>query len=118
MHPAISELVSNTFYKRKLSSSDRVKKREVTILSDGGFSTAPIVILDLPALSTISKRIFEKQPKNSYSYSNQTEATAPLAALKHLRPRRDNDGRLPTLVILSPYAVQVAILQRVHSRNR
>ena len=117
MHPAISELVSNTFYKGKLSSSDRVKKREVTILSEGGFPTAPIVILDLPALSTTSKRAFEKQPKNSYSYSNETEATALFAALKHLRPRRDNDGHLPTLVILSPYAAQVTLLERIFKKQ-
>ena len=111
MHPAISELVSNTFYKRKLSPSDRVKKREVTILSEGGFPTAPIVVLDLPALSTVSKRAFEKQVK--HSYHNDTEATALLAALKQLRATRDNDGRLPTLVILSPYAAQVAHLERL-----
>jgi DNA polymerase alpha-associated DNA helicase A len=109
MHPAISELVSNTFYKRKLSSSNHVKKREVTILSEGGFPTAPIVVLDLPALSTVSKRALEKQVK--YSYRNETEATALLAALKQLRPKIDNDGRLATLVILSPYAAQVTHLE-------
>jgi DNA polymerase alpha-associated DNA helicase A len=117
MHPAISELVSNTFYNRKLFPSDRVKKREVTILSEGGFPTAPIVVLDLPALSTTNKRAFEKQVKNSYSYSNETEATALLAALKHLRPIRDNDGRLPTLVILSPYAAQVTLLERIFKQQ-
>jgi DNA polymerase alpha-associated DNA helicase A len=110
MHPAISELVSNTFYKQKLSPSDRVKKREVTLLSEGGFPTAPIVVLDLPALSTVSKRAFEKQVK--HSYRNDTEATALLAALKQLRARKDKDGRLPTLVILSPYAAQVTHLER------
>jgi hypothetical protein len=117
MHPAICELVSNTFYRRTLSSADLVKKREVTILSEGGFPTAPIVILDLPALSTTSKRAFEKQPKNSYSYSNETEAAALLAALKHLRPTRDDDGPFPTLVILSPYAAQVSLLERVFQKQ-
>ncbi|HEY8128406.1 MAG TPA: AAA domain-containing protein [Hyphomicrobium sp.] len=111
MHPAISELVSNTFYKRKLSPSERVKKREVTILSEGGFPTAPIVVLDLPPLSTVSKRAFEKQVK--HSYCNDTEATALLAALKQLRATSDNDGRLPTLVILSPYAAQATHLERL-----
>lgn len=111
MHPAISELVSNTFYKRKLIPSDRVKKREVMLLSEKGFPTAPIVVLDLPALSTISKRAFEKQIK--HSYCNEIEAKALLAALKQLRATRDKDGSLPTLVILSPYAAQVTHLERL-----
>lgn len=105
MHPAIGEIVSNTFYNGKLTPSERVKKRPVTVMSDAGFPTAPIVVLDLPALSIVKKRAFEQQVRRSYR--NETEATALLAALKRLRPARDKDGRLPTLVILSPYLAQV-----------
>ena len=65
----------------------------------------------MPALSKVSKRAFEKQVK--HSYRNDTEAMALLAALKQLRAKRDNDGRLPTLVILSPYAAQVTHLERL-----
>ncbi len=111
MHPAISELVSNTFYKAKLTPSERVKEREVTVRSNGGFPTTPIVILDLPALSTVRKRSFEQQVK--HSYRNGTEAMALLATLRNLHATRDKDGRLPTLVILSPYLAQVGHLERL-----
>jgi DNA polymerase alpha-associated DNA helicase A len=111
MHPAISELVSNIFYKGKLTPSDRVKEREVTVRSNGAFPTSPIVILDLPALSTVRKRSFEQQVK--HSYRNDTEATALLATLRNLHATRDKDGRLPTLVILSPYLAQVGHLERL-----
>jgi DNA polymerase alpha-associated DNA helicase A len=111
MHPAISRLVSNTFYSRKLIPSERVKKRPLTVMSDAGFPTAPIIILDLPALSVVKKRAFEQQVRRSYR--NEAEATALLAALKHLRPTRDKDGCLPTLVILSPYLAQVEYFERL-----
>lgn len=110
MHPAISELVSNTFYNGKLIPSERVTKRPLTVVSDAGFSTAPIVVLDLPALSVVKKRAFEQQVRRSYR--NEAEAAALLGALKHLRPLRDADGRLPTLVILSPYLAQVDHFER------
>lgn len=37
MHPAIGELVSNTFYNGKLIPSERVKKRASTVMSGAGF---------------------------------------------------------------------------------
>lgn len=111
MHPAISELVSNTFYNGKLIPSERVTKRPLTVVSDAEFSTAPIVVLDLPALSVVKKSAYEQQVRRSYR--NETEAAALLAALKHLHPVRDADGRLPTLVILSPYLAQVDHFERL-----
>ncbi|MFS3135664.1 DEAD/DEAH box helicase [Gluconacetobacter sacchari] len=111
MHPAICELVSNTFYNKSLISSERVKKRPQTVMADAGFPTAPIVVLDLPALSVVKKQSFEQQVKRSYR--NATEATALLVALKKLRPTRDKDGRLPTLVVLSPYLAQVDHFERL-----
>jgi superfamily I DNA and/or RNA helicase len=88
-----------------------VKTRPMTVLSDAGFPASPIVVLDLPALSTVKKRAFEQQVR--HSYRNETEATALLTALKHLRVTRDKDGRLPTLVILSPYLAQVDHFERL-----
>lgn len=111
MHPAISELVSNTFYSGKLTPSERVTKRPLTVVPDTGFPAAPIVILDLPALSVARKRAFEQQVRRSYR--NETEAAALLAALKNLRPVRDAEGRLPTLAILSPYLAQVDHFERL-----
>lgn len=105
MHPAIGELVSNTFYRGKLSPSERVRKRPLTVRADAAFPSAPIVLIDCPALSVSRTRAFEQQVKRSYR--NRTEASALLAALEHLHPIMDEQGRLPTLVILSPYLAQV-----------
>jgi DNA polymerase alpha-associated DNA helicase A len=105
MHPAISELVSNTFYGGKLVPSERVKGRRSTVSADPSFPAAPIVIVNLPALSVTKKRAFERQVKKSYR--NETEATALLAALKQLHPVSMDQELAPTLVILSPYAAQV-----------
>src|SRR5262249_16805354 len=41
MHPAISELVSNTFYRKKLVPSDRVKNRALTVASNAPRLAAP-----------------------------------------------------------------------------
>lgn len=105
MHPAISELVSNTFYRGKLTPSERVRKRPLTVRSDAPFPTAPIVLIDCPALSVSRTRAFEQQVGRSYR--NRTEASALRAALTHLHPIVDEQGRVPTLVILSPYLAQV-----------
>jgi hypothetical protein len=115
MHPAIGELVSNTFYNKTLIASERVKKRELTVTSAAGFPTAPIVVLDLPSLSTVKERAFEQQIRRSYR--NETEATALMAALKYLRPERGKDGRLPTLAILSPYLAQVDHFERLFNKD-
>ena len=43
MHPAIGDLVSNTFYDRKLAPSDRVKRLTLTVTSTVAYLTSPIV---------------------------------------------------------------------------
>lgn len=111
MHPAIGELVSNTFYGGKLVASERVKKRALTVVSDAAFPTAPIVLLDLPALSVSRRRSFEQQVGRSFR--NETEANSLRAALQYLSPIMDADGQLPTLVILSPYLAQVDYFDRL-----
>ena len=97
---------------KKLIPSERVKKRPLTVMSDPGFPTAPIVVLDLPALSVVKKQSVRRL-RVRRSYRKETEATALLAALKKLRPTRDKDGRLPTLVVLSPYLAQVDHFERL-----
>ncbi len=111
MHPAICELVSNTFYKRQLVSSERVKARNQAVQCVGGFPESPIVILDLPSLSVVKKRSFEQTAKRSYR--NEAEATALLAALEKLRPIIREGEPVPTLVVLSPYLAQVNHLERL-----
>jgi superfamily I DNA and/or RNA helicase len=41
MHPAIGDLVSNTFYDRRLVPSDRVKRRPLTVTSTAPYLAAP-----------------------------------------------------------------------------
>lgn len=111
MHPAICELVSNTFYKRLLLSSDRVKARRPAVESADGFPASPVVILDVPSLSVVKRRAFEETAKRSYR--NEVEATAVLAAMKKLRPVIRESEPVPTLVVLSPYLAQVNDLERL-----
>ncbi|WP_244432961.1 AAA domain-containing protein [Afipia sp. OHSU_I-C4] len=111
MHPAIGDLVSNTFYKKNLVPSDRAKRRALTVTSAAPHLAAPIVLLDFPPLSLTKKRNFEVKVERSYR--NEFEAHALIAALKGLRPVVGKDGSRPTLVILSPYAAQVKWLKRL-----
>ncbi|MDN5925575.1 MAG: AAA domain-containing protein [Hyphomicrobiales bacterium] len=111
MHPAICELVSNTFYKHQLTTSERVKARERAVECAEGFPASPIVILDLPSLSVVKRRAFEQPVKRSYR--NEIEATALLAAMKKLRPIIRKGAPVPTLVVLSPYLAQVNHVDRL-----
>lgn len=111
MHPAICELVSNTFYKRLLVSSDRVKARKPAVECADGFPASPVVILDMPSLSVVKRRAFEQTVKRSIR--NEVEATALLAAIKKLRPVIREGAHVPTLVVLSPYTAQVHHLERL-----
>ncbi|NTH16653.1 helicase [Agrobacterium rhizogenes] len=110
MHPAICELVSNTFYQNKLVSSERVKQREQKVGVTNGLPASPIVLLDLPSLSVARRQAFEQKVKKSYK--NEVEAIALLAAMKDLKPIPGKDGCRPTLVVLSPYLAQVNHLER------
>lgn len=115
MHPAIGELVSNTFYDKKLVASDRVKRRALTVTSSAPYLAAPIVLLDFPPLSIAKRRNFEMKVKRSYR--NELEAQALITALKGLRPVVGADGRRPTLVILSPYLAQVNWFKHLLNRQ-
>jgi DNA polymerase alpha-associated DNA helicase A len=115
MHPAISDLVSNTFYDGRLVPSDRVKGRALTVTSTAPYLAAPIVLLDFPPLSMAKRRNFELKVKRSYR--NELEAYALIAALKGLRPVVGADRRRPTLVILSPYLAQVNWFKHLLNRQ-
>jgi superfamily I DNA and/or RNA helicase len=110
MHPAICELVSNTFYKKKLVSSERVSAREQKVGVANRLPASPIVLLDLPSLSVARRKAFEQKVKKSYK--NEVEATALIDAMKDLKPIPGKDGQRPTLVVLSPYLAQVNHLER------
>lgn len=111
MHPAIGELVSDTFYKGELVSSERVKQRKQAVDTVEGFPASPIVILDMPSLSVVKRRAFEQKIKRSYR--NESEANAIVSAMKRLRPIVSADGRRPTLAVLSPYSAQVSHFERL-----
>ncbi|WP_292862581.1 AAA domain-containing protein [Mesorhizobium sp.] len=111
MHPAICELVSNTFYKQQLVSSERVTARKQVVECVDGFPASPIVIMDLPSLSVVKRRAFEQPVKRSYR--NEVEATALLAAMKKLRPIIRKGEPVPTLVVVSPYLAQVNHIERL-----
>jgi len=111
MHPAIGDLVSNTFYDKKLIPSDRVKRRTLTVTSTVPYLASPIILLDFLPLSMAKRPHFEKKVKRSYR--NELEAQALVAVLKGLRPVVGTEGRRPTLVILSPYLAQVNWLKHL-----
>ena len=111
MHPAICELVSNTFYNRKLVSSERVRARKQAVECVDDFPDSPVVVLDMPSLSVVKRRTFEQKSKRSYR--NEAEATAMLTAMKNLRPVIREGEPVPTLVVLSPYLAQVNHIERL-----
>lgn len=111
MHPAIGELVSNTFYKGELVSSERVKKRKPAVETIAGFPKSPVVILDMPSLSVVKRRAFENTVRRSYR--NESEAKAIVSAMKRLSPTLSADGRWPTMAVLSPYSAQVSHFERL-----
>jgi hypothetical protein len=111
MHPAICDLVSNTFYNGKLVSSERVKQRESVVEAIDGLPNSPVVILDMPSLSVVKRRAFEHSAKRSYR--NESEAVALLAALRKLRPILKAGEKRPTLAVLSPYSGQVSHLEHL-----
>lgn len=111
MHPTICQVVSNTFYEGRLIPSDEVRKRKATVSCHADFPASPIVVLDLPPLSISKVRSFEK--RNGKALSNPAEAEALVDALMKLLPSPILGDRLPSLVILSPYAGQVRLLERM-----
>lgn len=79
--------------------------------STHGFPNSAIVVLNVPALSTVGKDAFEQQVKRTFQ--NPIEAAALVDALMSLCPVIRSDGARPTLAVLSPYAGQVRHLERL-----
>lgn len=116
MHPAICALVSEVFYEGALMTSARIQERTDVINAKRIELSAPIVLLDLPALSTRPEVAFESRAGSSYV--NEAEAAAICEALGVLTPIHHNRGGSlgPTLAILSPYGGQVDRLRSRISR--
>ena len=112
MHPAICNLVSNTFYGGALVSSDHVADRQDPIFVGRPDIRSPLVLLDLTALSRSNQEAIEK--RNGTSWVNEVEVDAVIASLREMRPR---DGANATLAVLSPYKGQVELLARRLASN-
>lgn len=104
MHPAICELVSNTFYDGELMPSARVTARAHTVKSTPPIPSSPIVILDFPPLSKLSRPSFEERQNGSIR--NRAEVNAVVQTLKHLTPLSSGDASRLTLAVLTPYSAQ------------
>lgn len=112
MHPAICDLVSDTFYGGQLTTVDRIADRPCPITPTSGALSAPVVLFDLPSLSRARANAFETY--DGTSLFNRAEATALFEALDRLGPA---SGATPTLAILSPYSAQCRFINaRVASR--
>ena len=110
MHPAICRVVSNTFYAGALDPTQRVRDRKASVRCSEGFPTSPVVVLNMPSLSTSKRKRFEVRDRKTLA--NPTEAEAVVAALKQLHPIADAKD-VPSLVILAPYTGQVALIERL-----
>ncbi|MFN8683596.1 AAA domain-containing protein [Paracoccus sp. P2] len=114
MHPTICELVSETFYGGRLTTSERIQDRTSPIKTIDLALQAPVVIIDLPALSKVPQRAFETY--EGTSLSNLAEVAAVEAVLDRLHPA-SADGKPPSLVVLSPYTAQCELLRARLSRR-
>lgn len=111
MHPAICQVVSNTFYNGELVPTARVRERKVTVASNFGFPASPLVVLDLPSLGASSVRSFEK--RRGKALTNPMEATALVDALSGVRSAAGPNDETPSLVVLATYSGQVTLLERL-----
>lgn len=109
MHPAICQVVSNTFYRGDLVSTDRVRQRKATVASESGFPASPFVVLDLPPLGTASVKSFER--RRGKALTNPAEAMALVDALSGVHPAAGPDDEAPSLVVLATYSGQVTLLE-------
>jgi hypothetical protein len=107
MHPAICNLVSNTFYDGALVSSDQIADRRDPIVVGRPDIASPLVLLDLPALSRSKQASIEK--RKGTSWINEVEVSAVIASLREMRPLVGSNA---TLAVLSPYKGQVELLAR------
>lgn len=113
MDPAIAEVVSETFYggelKTDASRADAAIKGNTAFTCSEALTSSPIVVVDFPHVSTTKDpaAIERAKPK----WHNPAEIEAVIDVLRQLHPSGFG-GRKPTLAVLSPYAAQVAMLDK------
>lgn len=117
MHPDIASLISGTFYDDKLKT---YKDKEVSYTSNPRpflfegdckvsrkLNGAAIVWIETPDIQA-NRGVKSKEEKPTWN--NSLERKVIIRALSRLRPR--STGKPPKLALLSPYAVQVRLLEK------
>ncbi len=113
MDPAIAQVVSSTFYKRRLTTeAKRARSAEEDpspVVHQGALPPSPIVVVDFPHVSATGRAdAFEKAKPR---WHNPSEVDAVVDVLRRMRAR--DLGKPPSLAILSPYKAQV---EKLHQR--
>lgn len=120
MDPAIADVVSQTFYKGRLTTEpSRAKAAEIEpspVLHHRPLPTSPIVVVDFPHVSSTGRgeAMEDARPR----WHNRAEVAAVVDVLRLVRAR--DPRKPPTLAVLSPYKAQVDQLTEAitHARSR
>jgi superfamily I DNA and/or RNA helicase len=116
MDPAIARIVSTAFYQGRLTTeSGRAAAAETEPLPyelRDGLPASPVVVVDFPHVSTTGTA--EPQERHTPRWHNPREVESIIDVLCHIRPR--TSGIRSTLAVLSPYAAQVARINRKIAR--
>lgn len=114
MHPAIADLVSETFYDGALGTAEQTRaKRQAEycpfeIVDAKSFLSSPIVVIDMPwSQKSSDRRVSERTP----AYHNLAEEDAVVEILSALRPLAYVKKK-PSLAVLTPYNEQVKRISR------
>lgn len=106
MDPAIARVVSNAFYKGKLTTESgraaRAASEALPYTVTDGMALSPIVVIDHQHVSSTGRR--EPAERDRPRWHNPEELQSVLDVLACVRPIAT---RKPTLAILSPYSAQV-----------
>jgi hypothetical protein len=114
MHPAIARIVSHSFYGDGVSTD---AKREAKFLvgpppfrsvDEKRLPAAPVVVVDMPYLQ---EQVGQREGDQRPPWRNASEVATVIDALSLLRADA-GAKKPPTLAVLSPYARQVALLDR------
>jgi len=115
MHPFIAEIISNVFYKGKLTTDkDKEKKYlnenfdSLIKLNEKSFlkNTPPIVWLNQPDVQKVKG---SREGEHKPIWSNRSECDAVISILKDLDKHSEPNKKIK-LAVLSPYSKQVSLI--------
>lgn len=108
MHPAIATVISDCFYGGRLKNADGVEERfskSTPFAALDPLPKSPIVIVNMPYMQR-QEGAAEQLPL----YHNPAEVETVINVLSLLQPGLDEEGKKPSLAVLSPYTEQVSRL--------